>query len=59
MDRNYSLILVGGGIEGMTISIEAAISKKFKNQFHILNSNLPAWTSSLKTAKFIINKILD
>ena len=57
MDRNYSLILVGGGIEDMTISIEAAISKKFKNQFHILNS--PAWTSSLKTAKFIIYKILD
>ncbi len=59
MDRNYSLIIVGSGIVGMTISREAAISKKFKNQFHILNSNSPAWTSSLKTTKFIINKILD
>ena len=59
MDRNYSLIIVGGGIVGMTISREAAISKKFKKQFHILNSNSPACTSSLKTAKFIINKILD
>ena len=59
MDRNYSLKIVGGGIVGMTISREAEISKIFKNQFHILNSNSPAWTSSLKTAKFIINKILD
>ena len=59
MDSNYSLKIVGGGIVGMTISREAAISKIFKNQFHILNSNALAWTSLLKTAKFIINKILD
>ena len=37
MDSNYSLKIVGGGIVGMTISREAAISKIFKNQFYILN----------------------
>ena len=34
------------------------VYKQFKNQFHILNSNSPAWTCSFGTAKFIINKIL-
>ena len=58
MDSNYSLKIVGGGIVGMTI-LREAISKIFKNQVYILNSNAFAWTSLLKTAKFIINKILD
>ena len=56
MDRNYSLKIVGGGIVGMTISREAEISKIFKNQFHILNSNSPAWTSSLKPQNLLLIK---
>ena len=56
MDRDYSLIIIGGGIVGMKISREAVISKKFKNQFHILNSNSPAWTSSLKPQNLLLKK---